>query len=139
MRVLNEAGYYVVVVTNQAGVARGLCSTDDVERLHDWMNSELRTAGAHIDAFYYCPHHPSVGTGPQTRACDCRKPSPGMLQAAMTDWPIDSATSFLIGDNETDLIAARRAGVRGYLYATGSVAELVQRVLTEITGAADKF
>ena len=126
-------------MTNQAGVARGLCGTDDVERLHDWMNSELRTAGAHIDAFYYCPHHPSVGTGLQTRACDCRKPSPGMLQAAMTDWPIDSATSFLIGDNETDLIAARRAGVRGYLYLRGSVAELVQRVINEIMGTADKF
>lgn len=112
---LNDAGYLVVVVTNQAGVARGLYSEDDVAYLHRWMNVELQRDGAHIDAFYYCPHHPTEGNGIYRRVCDCRKPAPGMLLRAMREWPIDRTASIMVGDKDIDLDAARAAGVRGIL------------------------
>ena len=108
---LNDLGYYVFVVTNQAGVARGLYGCEDIENLHRWINRTLRRRGAHVDAFYYCPHHPEVGRGPFTRACECRKPGPGMLLQAMKEWPVDLSRSFMIGDKETDMAAAEAAGV----------------------------
>lgn len=108
---LNDLGYYVFVVTNQAGVARGLYECADVDRLHGWINETLRRQGAHIDAFYYCPHHPDLGEGPYTRHCECRKPGPGMLLQAMREWPVDLGRSFMIGDKDSDLAAAEAAGV----------------------------
>lgn len=114
---LNNAGYLVIVVTNQAGIARGLYRESDVEALHGWMNEELRRDGAHIDAFYFCPHHPTEGASVFRRVCDCRKPAPGLLLQAMRDWPIDQAASFLIGDKDIDLEAASAAGIRGILGA----------------------
>jgi len=95
---LNELGYYVFVVTNQAGVARGYYTESSVNALHDWMQQELRGVGGHIDAFYFCPHHPDF-TGP----CACRKPEPGMILQALNGWPIVQETSFLVGDKEWDV------------------------------------
>lgn len=129
VKALNERGYLVFVVTNQSGVARGHFGTDEVERLHAWIDAELRRSGAHVDAFYYCPHHPEAGDGPYTRACDCRKPEPGLLLRAMAAWPVDRAASFLIGDEERDLEAARRAGVRGVLFRGGSLLAAVRRII----------
>lgn len=120
---LNDAGYYVFVVTNQAGVARGYYGTDRVLALHAWMQQELRVAGAHVDAFYFCPHHPEY-TGP----CDCRKPEPGMILQAMKEWPIVKERSFLIGDKEWDVKAAKRAGIGGFLFAGGSLLDAVAAV-----------
>jgi D-glycero-D-manno-heptose 1,7-bisphosphate phosphatase len=110
---LNDAGFLVIVVTNQAGIARGLYSEDDVGRLHRWINSELEREGAHIDAFYYCPHHPVDGVGTYRMTCECRKPAAGLLLQAMKDWPIDAGKSFMIGDKEVDLQAAHAAGIKG--------------------------
>jgi D-glycero-D-manno-heptose 1,7-bisphosphate phosphatase len=120
---LNRRGYLVVVVTNQGGVALGLYGDADVEALHRWMNETLRPQGAHIDAFYYCPHHSSVA------ACDCRKPLPGMLLRAMRELPIDAAASFMIGDKPLDLEAAKAAGVRGVMIEDGDLDALVRRVI----------
>lgn len=125
---LNDAGYLVVVITNQAGVARGLYSEDDVARLHRWINEELRRDGAHIDAFYYCPHHPTAGNGVYRRSCDCRKPSPGMVLRAMREWPVDPAASFFIGDKEIDMQAAEAAGIRGIRMSGGRVDVLLDSV-----------
>ena len=108
---LNDLGYYVFVVTNQAGVARGLYSAADVERLHSYVNETLRQSGAHVDAFYYCPHHPDFGNEQYRQHCDCRKPRPGMLVRAMNEWPIDLSQSFMIGDRDSDMDAAEAAGV----------------------------
>lgn len=127
---LNDAGYLVVVITNQAGVARGLYSEDDVARLHRWINEELRRDGAHIDAFYYCPHHPTAGNGVYRRSCDCRKPSPGMLLRAMREWPVEPAASFFIGDKEIDMQAAEAAGIRGIRMSGDRVDALLDSVLT---------
>lgn len=127
---LNDAGYLVFVVTNQAGIARGLYAAEDVETLHQWMQDELRKSGAHIDAFYYCPHHPDF-TGP----CTCRKPEPGMITRALAEWPVDLAGSFLIGDKPTDIEAARRAGITAYLFETGNVADFAQQSRNDLTFA----
>lgn len=115
---LNAAGYLVLVVTNQSGIARGLYTTDDMHGLHRSMADALACAGAKIDAFYYCPHHPEHGA---ERDCLCRKPRPGMLERAFREWPVDKARSFMIGDRTTDLEAAAAAGLPGYLFAGGDL------------------
>jgi D,D-heptose 1,7-bisphosphate phosphatase len=129
VKLLNDRGYWVFVVTNQAGVARGYYQVADVERLHRWMNAELRRSGAHIDGFYYCPHHPDVADEIYGGACDCRKPEPGMLLNAMKDWPIDHSRSFLIGDKSSDLLAAQRAGIAGHLFDSGDLCDNIRRVI----------
>ncbi len=117
---LNDRGWFVFVVTNQSGIARGLYRPDDVVRLHQWMNEELGRDGAHIDAFYFCPHHPDGTTGDYGRACDCRKPAPGMLLQAMREWPVRRDDSFMIGDKDIDMAAAKNAGVAGILFESGN-------------------
>ena len=117
---LNDRGWFVFVVTNQSGIARGLYQPDDVVRLHQWMNEELGLDGAHIDAFYFCPHHPDGTAGDYGRACDCRKPEPGMLLQAMREWPVRRDESFMIGDKDIDMAAAKNAGVAGILFESGN-------------------
>jgi D,D-heptose 1,7-bisphosphate phosphatase len=112
VKLLNDLGYLVVVVTNQAGVARGLFKEDDVNALHRWMNSDLMRHGAHIDAFYFCPHHPTEGEAPYVGKCDCRKPAPGLIARAMSDWSIDVGRSFGVGDKESDRMAYEAAGIK---------------------------
>ena len=111
IRLLNDVGYLVLVVTNQAGVARGYYRENDVVALHAWMNGQLRPLGAHIDAFYSCPHHPTEGIGEYRVACDCRKPAPGLVMQAARDWHVDMSRSIGCGDKESDSEAWRRAGV----------------------------
>lgn len=126
IRLFNERGRPVVVVTNQSGVARGYYTEQDVESLHRWMNAELNRQGARIDAFYFCPHHPDGAIPEYTRVCDCRKPQPGMLLQAMEDWRADPAKSVLIGDKESDVAAAAAAGIRGYLFDGKNLLEFVE-------------
>jgi len=104
VRRLNEDNWLVLVVTNQRGVARGLMTAADVEAIHAHAQRELLEIGAHVDAFYYCPH----GGDDQ---CACRKPQPGLILRAAREWSVDLAASFLIGDDDRDLEAARRAGL----------------------------
>jgi D-glycero-D-manno-heptose 1,7-bisphosphate phosphatase len=121
---LNHLDYYVFVVSNQSGVARGFYRAAEVEAVHGFMRQELARQGARIDAFYYCPHHPDID-GP----CICRKPQPGMLLQAMTDYPVDKYRSFLVGYKPTDVEAARNAGVRGYLFSGGDLLAEIKRIL----------
>ncbi|HEX4635917.1 MAG TPA: HAD family hydrolase [Rhizomicrobium sp.] len=130
VRLCNEAGYLVFVVTNQAGVARGNYGEEDVHKLHAWMNSELALIGAHVDAFEYCPHHPDGLEGPYRRACRRRKPEPGMLLDLLSQWPVDKDASFLIGNMQSDLDAAAGAGLTAYLYRGGNLADFVAARLT---------
>jgi D-glycero-D-manno-heptose 1,7-bisphosphate phosphatase len=123
---LNDSGYYVFVVTNQAGVARGYYDVNVVEALHAWMQEELRAIGAHVDAFYFCPHHPDF-----TGDCGCRKPEPGMLLQAMKEWPIISKDSFLIGDKSWDIVAADRAVICGHLFMGGNLYDFVKYLISE--------
>jgi D-glycero-D-manno-heptose 1,7-bisphosphate phosphatase len=114
IRRLNEAGYLVIVVTNQAGIARGYYAESDLHALHEHMAALLAAEGARIDAFYFCPHHPDF-TGP----CSCRKPAPGMLRAAERDHNLDLRQSWLIGDTAGDVGAGVAAGCRTILVRTG--------------------
>jgi D-glycero-D-manno-heptose 1,7-bisphosphate phosphatase len=132
IKILNDAGYFVIVVTNQAGVARGYYEEADVDRLHRWINEQLRPLGAHVDAFYHCPHHPDGTVAAYARACDSRKPGPGMLLRAMSEWPVRHDGSFIIGDKESDLEAGRRAGIPGYFFPGGDLRALVGRLLKAI-------
>jgi D-glycero-D-manno-heptose 1,7-bisphosphate phosphatase len=112
IRLLNDKGYLVIVVSNQSGVGRGRYTEKDVDIFHKEMHLRLQKQGARINTFYFCPHKPDEG-------CDCRKPLPGMLLEAKEDHNIDLSESWLIGDKRTDCEAADAAGVRSILVLTG--------------------
>ena len=133
IRRLNDLGALVFVVTNQAGIARGMYGEADVVALHQWVNMELAADGARVDSFYFCPHHPTAGNGPYSVTCTCRKPAPGMLMRAAAEWPVDLGASFLIGDRDTDLAAAEAAGVRGFQFAGGNLHDFLDGVLGTVS------
>ncbi len=120
IRRLNEAGFSVVVVTNQPVVARGLATEADVQAMNCRVQELLRkSGGSRIDGFYYCPHHPNA-TLPQYRtACQCRKPRSGLLLQAAAEMALDLAASYMVGDRPSDIAAGRRAGCATVLVETG--------------------
>ena len=119
VRVLNRAGLAVVVVTNQAGVARGIFPESFVADAHRHIRERLEAGGAHVDGFYYCPHHPDASIERYRRACDCRKPGDAMLRRAAADLDLDLTRSFVVGDRWHDVQAGRTAGARTILVRTG--------------------
>ena len=129
---LRSAGYRVVVVTNQSGVARGYYSEADVEALHTWMAETVAKRGGAIDAFFHCPYHPEAKLPEYRMEHFDRKPSPGMLLRALSEFATDLDRSFMIGDRETDLVAANAAGVKAFLYAGNGLDALVDQILAEI-------
>ena len=131
VRLLNEGGYYVIVITNQSGVARGYYNESAIHQVHAHMQDRLRAQGAHIDAFYYCPHHPEGAVKEFAVRCRCRKPGTGMLDQAAHEWPIDLRRSFLIGDKDADMAAAAAFKIRGIKFnsAKDSLFDLIRREL----------
>ncbi|MFN2493328.1 MAG: D-glycero-alpha-D-manno-heptose-1,7-bisphosphate 7-phosphatase [Pyrinomonadaceae bacterium] len=119
LKQLKENGWLSIVTTNQAGVARGYFSEDMIKTVHERMTNELERDGGKLDAIYYCAHHPSVGPPPYRRDCDCRKPKPGLISRAATDFNIDLAESWMVGDRYTDVEMARNAGVKSAFVLTG--------------------
>lgn len=113
---LKKTGFLVIVVTNQAGIARGYYDEADMNSLHATINMELQKHGAPIDGFYYCPHHPEFG---EVRECECRKPMPGLIEQARQDFAIDLGRSWLVGDKVSDIQAGLVAGVKSILVLTG--------------------
>jgi D,D-heptose 1,7-bisphosphate phosphatase len=135
----NDAGYFVFVVTNQAGVAHGLYDEDAVRHLHRWMNAELMRIGAHIDDWRYCPFHPEAKVEAYRRAHPWRKPGAGMLLDLMQRWDIDASRSVLIGDRESDIEAARGAGIAGHLFGGGSLAAFAAQIIAPQVALAPSF
>jgi D-glycero-D-manno-heptose 1,7-bisphosphate phosphatase len=125
---LNLLHIPVIVVTNQAGVARGYFTEEDVERVHIALAEMLCTQGAHIDRFFYCPHHPTQGIDRYRVNCDCRKPKPGLLYRAAEELDLELGQSAMIGDKMSDLEAGQRAGCTTVLVLTGYGCEVYERL-----------
>ena len=113
---INRSGYLAIVVTNQPVIARGDCTWEELQQIHDKMETELGKEGAFLDAIYICPHHKDKGFEGERLEykydCDCRKPKPGLLLQAAKDFNIDISQSIIIGDSENDLLSGISAGVR---------------------------
>ena len=113
----NDLGILVIVITNQAGIARGFYTESHFRFFTKEINNRLIDFGAHIDETYYCPHHPSEGIESYRQNCTCRKPKNGLLEKAIFDWKLDKQKCLLIGDKETDMIAAKKSGIRAHLFS----------------------
>ena len=123
---LKKAGFKIVLVTNQGGVAKGKYSMEDVQHLHNFMQTKLKKVGAAFDGIYVCPHHHSVAE------CDCRKPKPGMILNAIHDFKISPTQSFLIGDSDRDIEAGRAAGLQACFKVNknSSILKTVEHIIT---------
>lgn len=119
VRLLNRGGFTVVVVTNQAGIARGFFPESFVEETHRFLDERFTAGGARIDRYYYCPHHPDGKLEGYSVACDCRKPQPGLVLKAARELNLDLSRSFVVGDKWLDVALAQAVGARGLLVRTG--------------------
>jgi D-glycero-D-manno-heptose 1,7-bisphosphate phosphatase len=119
VRLVNRAGYRAVVVTNQAGVARGYYPESLVHEVHGALRTAMDGGGARLDGVFVCLHHPSVGQPPYRQDCDCRKPRPGLVRRAAAELGIDVARSWVVGDRHGDLQLAWNVGAKGALVASG--------------------
>lgn len=129
VKLANDLGYYVFVVTNQAGVAHGFYGEDDVRALHNWIAHELRPSGAAIDDWRYCPFHPDGKVDAYRGSHPWRKPAPGMLLDLIDNWPVRRDGSILFGDQQSDLDAAAAAGIEAVRFAGGNLHDFVERYL----------
>lgn len=119
IKLLNDNGWLAIVVTNQAGVARGYFSEDVIVRIHEQLRADLENRSAKVDAIYYCAHHPSVGEPPYRFNCDCRKPKTGLIDRAAADFAIDLERSWMVGDRYGDVELARNAGLHSAFVLSG--------------------
>lgn len=130
VKLVNDAGYFAFVVTNQSGVARGFFEESDVQALHRWIAKELAVIGAHIDAFEYCLDHPEAAIERYRRVSDRRKPAPGMITDLLKRFPVAADRSILIGDKPSDMEAAEAVGIRGLLFQDGNLEAFVRLALS---------
>lgn len=119
IELLHNAGWLAIVVTNQAGVARGYFSEEMIKKVHLELERQLESNGSKLDAVYYCAHHPTVGELPYRKDCDCRKPKPGLIQQATLDFDIDLKSSWMVGDRYSDIEMAHNAGLKAAFVLSG--------------------
>ncbi|HMA62042.1 MAG TPA: D-glycero-beta-D-manno-heptose 1,7-bisphosphate 7-phosphatase [bacterium] len=112
IRKLTDAGFLIIVITNQSGISRGYFSEEELERMHQKLRQKVDEAGGRIDAIYYCPHHPDDN-------CNCRKPGPENINKAAKRFDINLANSYFIGDSKKDIVAGKKAGCKTVLVKTG--------------------
>ena len=129
IKYVNDQGYLAILVTNQSGIARGYYPEEDVRKVYDWMNAELAGIGAHLDALFFCPHHPEGKVPAYTKVCDCRKPATGMIDKACEAYRIDRSKSYFVGDSDGDMECADRANLTGIRYTSGSLLRRLKEFL----------
>jgi histidinol-phosphate phosphatase family domain/HAD-superfamily hydrolase, subfamily IIIA len=138
IRLINKSCMKAIVVTNQSGVAKGFFTEKFVRQTHEIIQAALLQKKASIDKFYYCPHHPTEGTGIYLQNCDCRKPLPGMLLQAAHDLDIELESSYMIGDRYRDMETAKIVGVKGVLVKTGYGRGVLPDVGPDVATAENK-
>jgi D-glycero-D-manno-heptose 1,7-bisphosphate phosphatase len=136
VRLLNRAGFLVCVTTNQGGIGLGFYDEDLVRRVHDLLSVDLARAGARVDGYYFCPHHPRAIRDDLRLDCECRKPKPGMVRQAQADLDIDLSRSFVVGDKAADVGLAASVGAVGLLVTTGHGRTELNRHGGRMPGAA---
>ncbi|HSR68363.1 MAG TPA: D-glycero-beta-D-manno-heptose 1,7-bisphosphate 7-phosphatase [Acidobacteriota bacterium] len=127
---LREAGFKIVIVTNQSGLARGLFTEKTLNDIHDTLRAAFQHQGAPLDGIYYCPHHPQAAVARFRRHCNCRKPEPGLLRRAAEQLEIDLGRSYMVGDKVADVLAGHRAGCRAVLVRTGEGEKALEKFQT---------
>lgn len=119
LKILSDLGYKLIIVTNQAGIGRGLYTEEDLKKLNLYMEKKLLEKGIKIEKSYYCPHHPEHGIGKYKVDCNCRKPNPGMILQGIKDFNIDVKKSYMVGDKMSDAKAGINANVKPIIVKTG--------------------
>jgi D-glycero-D-manno-heptose 1,7-bisphosphate phosphatase len=119
IRLLNRAGFAVVVVTNQSAIGRGIIDQAFLQSVHDAFDRHLAKSGARVDRYYFCPHHPDAPLPEYRMVCRCRKPAPGMIEQAAAELGLDLSRSFMVGDRPIDVASGHAAGVRSVLVRSG--------------------
>jgi D-glycero-D-manno-heptose 1,7-bisphosphate phosphatase len=119
VRLLNRAGFAVVVITNQAAIGRGMIDVPFLDRVHAEIDARLAAGNARIDRYYFCPHHPEATLAEYRQSCRCRKPGPGMIERACAEMDLDPSRSFMVGDRWLDVGCGHAAGTKGVLIKTG--------------------
>ena len=131
IKMANDLGILVIVITNQAGIARGLYSEQQFNLFSQEINNQLINFGAHIDDTYFCPHHPTEGINKYRINCKCRKPKNGLIEKAILDWKLKKRKCFLIGDKKSDILAAKRSGIESqqFFYKKDNLLEIFKNKL----------
>jgi len=128
---LNKAGYKTVVITNQSGIARGFFNEGFVKKVHNEIDRRIAKKGAHIDRWYYCPHHPTCGMEKYKIECNCRKPKTGLVEKAVTELNISLENSFFVGDNLRDMETGWNSGIKTILVLTGNGKKTLEEISKE--------
>jgi len=128
---LNKAGYKTVVITNQSGIARGFFNEGFVKKVHNEIDRRIAKKGAHIDRWYYCPHHPTCGMEKYKIECNCRKPKTGLVEKAVTELNISLENSFFVGDSLRDMETGWNSGIKTILVLTGNGKKTLEEISKE--------
>ena len=139
VKMLNDSGYKVLIISNQAGVARGLLGEDMLQTIDKTIQRAILNGGGRIDGSYYCPHHPEHGVYPYKQICECRKPHTGLIKKAVKDHNVDLAAAFMVGVKATDVETGRRAGLKSVLILTGHGAKERQELRMNPDYVADNL
>ncbi len=143
LRLLQSAGYLLIIITNQSGIARGYYKKEDFQKLNDWMLGELKKHGVDIAKVYYCPHHPTAKIEQYRIDCECRKPKLGMFRQAVRDFNLDLDSCYTIGDKIRDCAICENTGCHGFLIADNEKPNVIDSVkareVRNISYAKDLF